>query len=97
MLGLEFNKIEYLGLLAGSFTVFAGINQIYFMYKRQSADDISYPALIAAMVSTALWVTYHFLKHGGGPFLTTTTTLIGLTIVLLMKLRFDAQKAEQFS
>ena len=87
--GIEFNSIEYLGLIAGSFAVVAGIAQIVTLFQRQSADDISYIFLVGACISTGLWVMYHFLKRGGGPLITTSLTFVGLLIVLALKVVFD--------
>jgi len=82
---MEFNTVEYLGIIAGSFSVVAGVAQVYRLADRKSADDISWIFIGAAITSTSLWVTYHFLKRGGGPFLTTSLTLIGLFIVAALK------------
>lgn len=89
--GIEFNSIEYLGVIAGSFAVIAGVGQIVTLIQRQSAEDISYVFLIGACFSTAVWVLYHFLKRGGGPLVTTALTLIGLLMVLVIKIIYDTK------
>jgi len=86
---LEFNRIEYLGILAGSFAVIAGALQVKKIYDNKSADDISFWAIVIAMFSTSLWIFYHYTKKGGGPFLTTTSTLLFLIITLAMKIYYD--------
>ena len=86
---LEFNRIEYLGILAGSFAVISGIFQVVKIYNNRSAEDISMWALIGALISTSIWIYYHYTKKGGGPFLTTTTTFLFLLVALFLKVYYD--------
>jgi len=92
---LEFNRIEYLGIVAGSFAVIAGLLQVHKIYSNKSARDISLWALIGAMVSTSLWIYYHYTKKGGGPFLTTTTTFLFLLVALILKIYYDYQNKNE--
>lgn len=86
---LEFNRIEYLGILAGSFAVASGILQVYKIYQNKSAEDISLWALIGAIISTGIWIYYHYTKKGGGPFITTTATMLFLLTALFLKIYYD--------
>lgn len=86
---LEFNRMEYLGILAGSFAVVAGFMQIYRIYTTKSAEDISGWALLGAMISTSIWIFYHYTKKGGGPFITTSLTFLFLLITLALKTYYD--------
>lgn len=89
---LKFNSVEYLGLFAGAFSVAGSVQQISHTYKTRSANDISYIFLLAAMVSTAMWITYHYLKRGGGPFVSTLAMLAFLLIILAMKIHFQTSR-----
>jgi len=92
---LKFDRIEYLGIVAGSFAVVAGLAQIHRLYSTGSAEDISYWALIGAMISTSIWIYYHYTKKGGGPFITTTLTLTFLIITLSLKIYYDNIKSDE--
>lgn len=86
---LNFDRVEYLGIFAGSFAILAGISQVVRLYKNKSAEDISLLALIGALFSTTIWIYYHYTKQGGGPFITTTLTLLFLIITLSLKIYYD--------
>ena len=96
--GLEFNRIEFLGIVAGSFAVVGGVEQLRKTWRSKSAKDISFPFLLGLFVSTSLWLLYHFLKKGGGPFLTTLVIWVGLVFLAVMKVVYDAKgkKSPQF-
>jgi len=87
--GLQFNGLEYLGIAAGLFALIGGLQQLFHTYKKKQADDISYIFILGAIVSAILWVIYHYRKKGGGPFIITIVTLIGLLSLLIMKLVYD--------
>lgn len=88
-LELDFNRLEYLAMFAGSFAIISGVIQLRTIYKNKSAEDISMYALIGAIISTVIWIFYHYKKHGGGPFITTSITLIFLCISLSLKIYYD--------
>lgn len=92
---LNFDRVEYIGILAGSFAVFAGISQVIRLVKNKSAEDISLLALIGAMVSTGIWIWYHYTKRGGGPFVTTSLTMVFLIVTLSLKLYYDYKNAPE--
>ena len=92
---LEFNKLEYLGVAAGLFALIGGVEQLFHTYNKKRADDISYIFILGALVSTILWVIYHYRKKGGGPFIITIITLIGVFVLLIMKLVFSAKNKKK--
>ena len=92
---LEFNKLEYLGVAAGLFALIGGLEQLFHTYNKKRADDISYIFILGALVSTILWVIYHYRKKGGGPFIITIVSLIGIFVLLIMKLVFSAKKKKK--
>lgn len=90
--GLQFNKIEYIGIFAGLFAAIGGIEQLVHTYNTQQAEDISYPFLLGAMVSALLWLIYHYKKKGSGAFIITIIALLGLIALLIMKLVLSKKK-----
>ncbi len=87
--GLEFNRLEYLGIAAGLFAFVGGLEQLFHTYNKKKVDDISYIFILGAIISAILWVIYHYRKKGGGPFCVTIVTLIGLLILLIMKMTYS--------
>lgn len=86
---MEFNRIEFLGIIAGSFAVVGGLEQLFKTWQTKSAEDISFPFLLGLFVSTSLWVIYHYLKKGGGPFVTTLIAWFGILVLTIMKVKYD--------
>lgn len=84
--GFKFNKIEYIGIIAGLFALMGGIEQLVHTYNTQQAEDISYPFILGAMTSTLLWVIYHYKNRKGGGFIITVVVLLCLISLFIMKI-----------
>lgn len=82
------DRIEYVGLVAGSFAVIAVLIQFYRIIKLKSAKDISIIALVGGLISTALWIYYHYVKDDKGPIITSSILFILLSITLYFKLYY---------
>ena len=48
------------GYLAGSFTAFAFLPQVYEIYKSQSTKDLSIETLLMFFIGQVLWIYYGF-------------------------------------
>ena len=84
--GLQFNKIEYLGIFAGLFAAIGAIEQLVHTYNVQQAKDFSYPFIVSAIISASLWIIYHYQKKGGGGVVITIIVLLALVGLLIMKI-----------
>jgi uncharacterized protein with PQ loop repeat len=85
-------NIEYVGFVAGSFGVLAVITQLYRIIKLKSAKDISTIALIGGLISTSLWIFYHYVKNDSGPIITSSLLLMFLLIALGLKVYYGDGK-----
>ena len=92
---IQFNKLEYLGIFAGLFAIIGGIQQLVHTYNTQQCDDLSYTFITGAIISTLLWVIYHYHKRGGGPFVITIIALVLLLSLLIMKIVFSNRKKKK--
>ena len=92
---LEFGKLEYLGIFAGLFAIIGGVQQLVQTYNTQQCDDLSYTFILGAIISTLLWVIYHYHKKGGGPLIITIIGLFLLLSLLSMKIIFDKRKKKK--
>ena len=84
----QFNNLEYMAIFAGLFAIGGGLVQLNHTYQTKKVDDISYPFLLGAIVSTLLWVIYHYQQRGGGSFIVTCIVLLSLIVLLIMKICF---------
>ena len=84
----QFDNLEYMAIIAGLFAVVGGLVQLTHTYNTKKVDDISYLFLLGAIVSTLLWVIYHYQKRGGGSFIITCLALLSLLALLIMKICF---------
>jgi MtN3 and saliva related transmembrane protein len=55
--------VTYIGLLAGALTTISFMPQLLRIWRRKSAADISYAALLAFIVGIALWLWYGIMLH----------------------------------
>ena len=85
----QFNNHEYVAIVAGLFAILGGLLQLIYTYNKKQADDISYTFLLGAIISTLLWVIYHYHQRGGGSFIITLVVLLSLLALLIMKICFD--------
>ena len=84
--GFQFNKIEYIGIIAGLFALMGGIEQLVHTYNTQQAEDISYFFILGAIISSILWLIYHYIQKGAGCFIITVVAFLGFIILLIMKI-----------
>ena len=57
---MEKINYEIIGYAASFITSITFIPQVYFVYKRKSADDISYVTLFLNILAGIFWIIYGF-------------------------------------
>jgi MtN3 and saliva related transmembrane protein len=83
--------VEWLGLLAGCLTTLSFLPQVWLVWRKKTASDISLGMYLLMCSGVALWLTYGVLIHSRPVVLANGLTLLLSMAVLLMKLVFDAR------
>jgi MtN3 and saliva related transmembrane protein len=86
---------EWLGLLAGCLTTLSFLPQVWLVWRKKSAGDISLGMYLLLCSGVALWLSYGVLIHSRPVVLANGLTLLLSMAVLLMKLVFDARRQSQ--
>ncbi|BBF86881.1 hypothetical protein DLM_3289 [Aquitalea magnusonii] len=86
---------EWLGLLAGCLTTLSFLPQVWLVWRKKSAGDISLGMYLLMCSGVALWLSYGLLIHSRPVVLANGLTLLLSMAVLLMKLVFDARRQPQ--
>lgn len=86
---------EWLGLLAGCLTTLSFLPQVWLVWRKKSAGDISLGMYLLMCSGVALWLSYGVLIHSRPVVLANGLTLLLSMAVLLMKLVFDARSRSQ--
>lgn len=81
--------IELLGLVAGALTTTAFVPQVWHVWKRKSAKDISLGMYSLFVLGVGLWLVYGLLANALPVVVANTITLVLAGAVLVMKLVFD--------
>lgn len=82
-----------LGLLAGSLTTLSFMPQMLRIWRRRSADDLSYGALALFIAGISLWVLYGAALHSFPIMVTNAVTLVLNLSILALKIRHDRARA----
>jgi MtN3 and saliva related transmembrane protein len=82
-------QLEWLGFLAGFFSMIAFIPQVYKTYKIKSAADISIQMFIIYTISTILWTTYGLLFGKPAIYTTNIVMLIISSTQIVLKIKYD--------
>jgi MtN3 and saliva related transmembrane protein len=75
--------VETVGLLAGTLTTISFMPQLIRIWKRRSADDISYAALLCFMAGISFWIWYGASLHSL-PIVLTNAVTLGLNLSILV-------------
>ena len=76
------------GLLAGAITSLSAVPQVYGIWKKRSAKDVSYKMFIALSVGVGLWIVFGIMK-GELPIILSNAVSLTLNImVILLKWKF---------
>jgi MtN3 and saliva related transmembrane protein len=76
-------KLEFIGLLAGFFSIVGLIPQVYKSYKTQHTRDLSLKWLILSVVAHILWFIYG-VSNMLMPVMMTSSSVMVLTLALLI-------------
>jgi MtN3 and saliva related transmembrane protein len=80
-------NIDILGFVAGSFTTFCFVPQVWKTIKTKSTNGISLLYFIFVNIGIVLWLIYAILKHDFALLYANFFTLIFASTVLFYKLR----------
>ena len=83
--------VEWLGLLAGCLTTVSFLPQVWLVWRKKTASDISLGMYLLMCSGVALWLTYGVLIHSRPVVVANGLTLLLSMAVLLMKLVFDGR------
>lgn len=75
------------GLVAGTLTTLSFMPQALRIWKRRSAKDLSYTALLLFIVGIALWLWYGFTLHSLPMVVANGVTLALNLSILALKIR----------
>jgi len=81
--------VEILGLLAGCLTTLSFLPQVWLVWEKRSAGDISLGMYLLMCSGVAMWLAYGLLIHSRPVVLANGLTLLLSSAVLVMKLIFD--------
>jgi len=77
-----------LGLLAGSLTTFSFLPQLVRVYRRKSAEDLSYGYLAVFALGISLWLIYGLLLRDIPIILANIVTLSLVISLMVMKFAY---------
>jgi MtN3 and saliva related transmembrane protein len=84
---------EAIGLLAGTLTTLSFTPQLLRIWRRRSAADISYAALVAFIAGVSLWCIYGIAIGSPSVMITNGVTVALNLSILVLKLRSDGRAA----
>lgn len=77
-----------LGLVAGSLTSLSVAPQVYRIWQRKSAKDVSYKMFMTLSLGVSLWIVYGILQDEIAIILTNAVSLLLNLVTLLLKWKF---------
>jgi len=78
-------NIEWLGVLAGTFTTAAFVPQVYKTWKSKSAKDLSLGMFLIFTVGVVLWLIYGWYMDAFSILFANSITLVLALILLYFK------------
>jgi MtN3 and saliva related transmembrane protein len=82
-------QLEWLGFMAGFFSMIAFIPQVYKTYKTKATKGVSIQTFIICAISAIIWITYGFLLSKPAVYITNIVVLIIFSIQIVMKILYD--------
>jgi MtN3 and saliva related transmembrane protein len=79
---------ELLGFVAATCTTLAFLPQVFYVWRRRSADDISLAMYLIMLTGVALWIAYGLRIRSVPLVAANVATLVLAGAVLVGKLRF---------
>jgi len=84
---MEFTTI--LGLVAGTFTTFAGLPQLVKSYKTKSTKDISLGLFLMLFIGVNLWFVYGILMSDVPIIVANALSIVIAGSILILKLKYN--------
>ena len=84
------NYVTILGLVAGAFTSLCEVPQIYRIWKRKSAEDVSYKMYLILSVGVILWIVYGFMEDQIAIIVTNIINLFLNSFLLFLKWKYSS-------
>lgn len=85
---MEFNFSEIFGLIAAVCTTIAFVPQVLQIWKTKKVDDISLTMYLIFFTGVVFWLIYGILIKSLSVTLANTVTLVLVSIILGLKLRY---------
>ncbi|BBP00931.1 SemiSWEET transporter [Sulfuriferula nivalis] len=76
---------NWIGLLAGTLTTMAFVPQVYRIWQRKHADDISASMFIIFITGVALWLYYGLMLQAWPIIIANAITLVLASVILFLK------------
>lgn len=84
--------VKLLGFVAGALTTFSFLPQLFRVYRRKSAKDLSYGYLLAFAVGVSLWLVYGILVSDTPIVMTNAVTLALVLGIGGMKIAYGTKQ-----
>jgi MtN3 and saliva related transmembrane protein len=78
------------GLVAGTLTTLAYFPQVVKTWRAKSADGMSWSMLVILWVGISLWLVYGLYSHDAPVIAANVVTLLFASLILAMKVRYEA-------
>lgn len=81
--------IEYVGLVGGCITTFAGIPQIIYIIKTERTNDLNWYMLIFWIIGLSCSTSFGIITKQPSIYVSTSCSLFMSTLMLLLKIKFE--------
>lgn len=79
---------NYIGYIAGTFTAFAFIPQVYKVFKTKHTKALSFATLVIFFIGQILWITHGVFTKDNSIIIFSTITLILYIMLIYAKIKF---------
>ncbi len=83
------NRVEWVGLVAGSLTTLAFVPQLVQVWRSRSARDINLGTFCLFCLGVAVWLVYGVLLGATAVILSNAVTLLLACVILVLKIHFS--------
>jgi MtN3 and saliva related transmembrane protein len=80
---------QVVGIVAGMLTTVSFVPQVWRIWRRKSADDVSMPMFLLFTVGVAAWLVYGLLIHSMPVVAANVVTLVLAGAVIGLKVRYS--------
>jgi MtN3 and saliva related transmembrane protein len=79
---------NYIGYIAGTFTAFAFIPQVYKVFKTKHTKALSFATLVIFLIGQILWITHGVFTKDNSIIIFSAITLILYIMLIYAKIKF---------